>query len=50
MLQHHRSVTELVAYAVQTNQCEDIRLLILDGFPIDSRDNNTTISIHKRFQ
>ena len=40
MLQHRRSVTELVAYAVQTNHCEDIRSFILDGFPIDSRDNN----------
>ena len=40
MLQHRRSVTELVAYAVQANHCEDIRSLILKGFPIDSRDNN----------
>ena len=39
MLQQ-RTLTELVSYAVQTNHCEDIRSLILEGFPINSRDNN----------
>ena len=35
-----RTRTELVSYAVQTNHCEDIRSLILDGFQINSREQN----------